>query len=422
MTYTGKIEKILVVLSPDLIKPDQPGESTLIKRAVALTRKTGCELELFHVCYSDELAHQLFASDSDRERHKRKLTDHDATLLAEIGARLLREGVAVQHEARWDAPRSDAILRKIAESKPDIVMKQSREHDYVLGLTTNTDWELARRSPVPCWLVNDKVESIDTILAAIGNDFGDPAAIATAADYELLQTAALVGRHLESETHAVNAYQVVEPHSFVGDGAGGAVAPASAMHEFERLRAEVVRQHEASVMAITGYCDVSNEHVHVCEGRPAQVIPETAESIDADLIVMGARGIGRLERIIRSVTVEPVMAETEADILVINDSERAEIPEAAHSPYHGSPNYNIERAITQPEEIFDSPLEVAGLPQISTDLRERILQAWEYDIRAEMAEENEGGPVRDIDVSVLDEIHTAKEQLEKMQRRQICLN
>jgi hypothetical protein len=53
------------------------------------------------------------------------------------------------------------------------------------------------------------------------------------------------------------------------------------------------------------------------------------------------------------------------------------------------------------------------VPELSVALRERILQAWEYDIRAEMAEENEGGPVGDIDVNALDDIVSAKQLLRK---------
>jgi hypothetical protein len=60
---------------------------------------------------------------------------------------------------------------------------------------------------------------------------------------------------------------------------------------------------------------------------------------------------------------------------------------------------------------------VANLGEISVELRKRILQAWEYDIRAEMAEENEGGPTRDIDVNALDDILSAKALLDMQQQK-----
>jgi hypothetical protein len=77
------------------------------------------------------------------------------------------------------------------------------------------------------------------------------------------------------------------------------------------------------------------------------------------------------------------------------------------------PKYDLEAAITNPQETFESPQEVVNAVEISFDLKRRILQAWEYDIRAQMTEENEGGPVsRGIDVDVLDDIRAASDTLQ----------
>jgi hypothetical protein len=46
------------------------------------------------------------------------------------------------------------------------------------------------------------------------------------------------------------------------------------------------------------------------------------------MIVMGANSIGRLERLVSSVTVEPVMTETETDILVVRERDDIRVPAA----------------------------------------------------------------------------------------------
>jgi len=416
MTYKAKIKKVLVVLSPDLIRPDKPKQSSLVQRAVALAKITGCELELFHVCHDGSLEHQIFASDDDLERQREELTDRDATLLAEMVTRLRNEGVNVHHEVRWDTPRSDAILRKVAQWRPDIVMKQSREHSFILGITSNTDWDLVRRSPAHVWLVNDKVDDIDRIVAAVGNKLGDPGDITTAADYELLRTAGLIGDTFKAAIYPVNAYQLPELQNLVAGVEGAVVAVASA-EEKERARAQMVKQHSGAVKALAQYFNIARHDVHIREGHPNKVIPEVVESTGADMIVMGANNISRLERLVSSVTVEPVMAETDADILVVRDRVFAGLPNTAESPFYGVPKYDLEHAITHPEATFDSPQMVANLPEISVELRKRILQAWEYDIRAEMAEENEGGPTKDIDINALDEIFSAKALLDIQQQK-----
>lgn len=57
------------------------------------------------------------------------------------------------------------------------------------------------------------------------------------------------------------------------------------------------------------------------------------------------------------------------------------------------------------------------MSDLSIELRNRILQAWQHDIRAEMVEENEGGPVKEIDVDALGEIFSARAPLEMQQEK-----
>lgn len=404
------IQKALVVLGPGLAHADEPMQSTLIRRAVELARAAGCELELFHVAYNGALENAWFAAEAQVERTRRSMTDADATRLAEIAAWLRAEGVRVRHEVRWDASRIDAILQKVAETKPDFVMKQAREHSYLLGITSNTDWELARRSPAHLWLVNDKVDRIGRIVAAIGNRVDDPGDITSAADAELLHTASRLGEPFGARIHAVNAYELPSPTAYVAT-VGGAVPPAIPLGDQQKLADEVVARHTGAVQALVEKFDIGQDDVHIREGHPGDVIPDVAESVSADLIVMGARSIGRLERFLNPVTVEPVMSNAECDVLVVREPDPSAVPAARETPYFGSPEYDLERAITYPEDTFDSPQEVASLSGVSTGLRKRILQVWEYDIRAEMAAENEGVPARDIDVQALNEISAAKEYL-----------
>ena len=120
-------------------------------------------------------------------------------------------------------------------------------------------------------------------------------------------------------------------------------------------------------------------------------------------------------------TVEPVMAEADCDILVIREDQPDTAVTILDKPRTGVPRHDLEHAITHPNETFESPQQVANLSDVSIELRKRILQAWEYDIRAEMAEENEGGPVKPIDVNALDDILSAKELLE-MKAREVAEN
>ena len=409
MTYKAKIKKVLVVLSPDLIRPDKPMESALIRRAISLAKITGCELELFHVCYDGSLDYGFFTSDEERQRERDRLTNKDATRLAEMAMRLKNECTNVRCEVCWEHPRADAILRKIAQAGPDLVMKQARERSFYVGMTTNTDWEIARRSPAHIWFVNEDIDDINRVVAAVGNQGGDPADITTAADYDLFRTAGLIRDIFNAAIYPVNAYQLPATPALVEVGAEMAVA---ATKDQQKLRTETIEQHSGAVKALAKHFNIAKANLYICEGQPNDVISEITKAVNADMIVMGARNIGRLERLVGSVTVEPVLSETSSDILVVRERDLSRVPDAAPSPIYGMPQYDLEHAITDPEGTFESPQEVANVSDLSIGLRKRILQAWEFDIRAEMAEENEGGPVKGIDVNALDKISSAKALLE----------
>ena len=410
MIRKAKINSVLVVLSPDLTRCERPMDSVLLGRAASLAKARGCRLQLFHVCHDSKLDAGLLADDERQVRERKRLLDREATRLAELAARLGEEQIDVNYEVRWDHPRTDAILRKIADAGPDLVMKQAREHRYLFGIKTNTDWELGRRSPADVWLVNDRIRGIDRILAAIGNDFGNPADITSPADYDLLRTAKSVANCLRAEIFPVNAYQLPTPPQLLAGIGATSVAPTSMQ---QALREQTLRQHSGAVRAVASYFDIDRDNVRIREGQPNVVIPQVARSIEADMIAMGAKTIGRLERLVSSLTFEPVMAGTDCDILIVRDDDPSQLPDAEPAPLRGKPKYDVKQALTWPRSVFDSPAQVARQTAISRELRDRILRAWEYDIRAEMLAESEGGTVKDIDAGALDEIEAAKAHLER---------
>ena len=411
MNADARIKKILVILSPELIESADPMESTLLKRAAAVSRATGCELELFHVAFDSALDYQLFKSGEELEKQRQMLLDRDATRLAELAAWFVQKGVSVEHEVRWDYPRADAMLKKITQSRPDFVMKRQEQHGFLLGITTNTDWELARHAPSSLWLVHDGIDRIDTLLAAVGNKSGEPSDVTSATDRTLMATAIDVGSACDARVLAVNAYELPEVADFAAN-VGGAVMPVQSAKAQQEARSRIVERHTQHVMELTRNYGVGEDSVFLREGHPGAIIPEVAKEVEARLIVMGAKSVSRLERVVRPVTVEPVMANADCDILVVRDDDSEEVAGVDEQPIRGVPRYDLENAITHPDDMFESPQQVANLSDISVDLRKRILQAWEYDIRAEMAEENEGGPVREIDVNALDDILSAKALLD----------
>lgn len=409
-----KLEKVLVVISPDLVQSSAPEKSSLLMRAIALSKATGCELELFHVCYDSSLKPAFFTDRSELRREQEQCLDRDATLLAEMVVRLKVQRVTFSWDTRWDDPRTDAILRKIHDSRPDLVMKQSREHGYTMGFLENTDWDLIRLSPAHLWFVTeDGVDNINRLVTAVGtHDENDE--MFAAADYDVFRMANLIAKAFGATNFPVHAYQVPQvrsdPFTDYMPLFGGISAQSDNLSATEKVRRKIAIKHGDAITAFAKYFNFEPRHVQIAEGPPADVIPNIAGVLNADLIVMAASNMSGWQRLVQAVAAEPVLALALApcDVVFIKDSQDTQTPAADNRPTQGIPAYDLEKAVLDPEHIFGSPEAVAEAQEISLALRKRILQIWEQDIRSQMVEEDEGGPIKDINVDLLDKISLAK--------------
>ncbi|MGD2128941.1 MAG: universal stress protein [Lysobacterales bacterium] len=409
------IRRVLVLLHPDDALPAQPGQSEVLQRATWLARATGCKLELFYPCHDPSLELKLFSNREEVSREKERVANEAATHMAELALHLQRQKIEVDHEVRWDHPEPDAILRKIADSSPDIVMKQSRGPNFVLGLSDNTDWELLRRSPAHLWFVKPGNPSLDTVITAIGGGTADEG-IVSESDYDLFDFSGAVARSLGAENLPVHTYQVPRLYAYTAyapmvPGVGGLSNPAEAWQEI----AEV---HGREIKKFARKYDIDPAKIRLSRGHPAEVLPELASSLGAGLIFMGARNLNRWERVFRSVSAEPVLAEAPCDVLFFKDNEDADVPTAEERPRPATPDVDLEMAITHPEKAFRTPRAVVEAGHLTRAMRRRILDAWERDIQAQQSEEDEGGPVRPTQAGVLKEISSARDALARSAQRE----
>lgn len=417
-TNSIKLDRVLVVLSPDLVSPEAPKESNLITKALTLAKVTGCELEFFHVTDVESLSGGFFADDDDVRLEREKRVNEAATLVAELVLRLKTEGVSITHDTRWDAPRSDAILRKISESQPDLVMKQSREHSYVMGLVGNTDWDLIRQSPAHVWFVTDGgQDSIDQVVTAVGTTISDDEII-SAADYSVFEFANFVANGFSADNVPVHAYQApVGLNSYAAyapELGGGAVPPLGVAREIgtaQDVRRQIAKRHGQSVVAFAKYFHIDPANVRIAGGRPHDVIAKTAVDVSADVIVMSARNLSRWQRWSKSTTAEPLLAESPCDVIFVKDDDKGGYPKTEAQTLHGDPIYDLEQAIMDPAKVFGSPNTIVHASEISVPLRNRILEIWKRDVQAEMTEEDEGGPVLATNADLLNAISLAQTEM-----------
>lgn len=404
---------LLVVLDNDVILADEPRETMLMRRVRELASATGCAIELYAACLDDSLGAGFFLEDAAVEERRQEVLDLAATRASELGAWLRSEtGAEVSHLARWEELSADSILDRIGQARPDVVIKASSGSDYLIGLLTNTDWELIRRSPVPIWFVTgERTAPLRRMLTALGTTSAS-SDIVTATDYKVCALAQLIAGATDAENTILHTFQIPQGIAPYAAYAPEIAAVPPPVRDSDRVRERALAEkHGDAIRGFAQYFHIDPQKIRIQPGRLSQVAPAIARALDIDLIVMGARNLTRLQRALHPVNAEPVLADAPCDVLILGTAptrpaEGGDVPE-------GSPQVDLEEAIVNPERVFGTPLALAQHPGISLELRRRLLEIWESDVRAEMREEDEGGVVRGSRGEMLQKLNRAREALEQ---------
>jgi len=195
-----RLDRILAVADPTA--EVQPA----IAKAARIARASGAALELFICDYDPSLSGRPFAETQALRALRDEFLADRAEYLEDLADELRAEGLNVETHVHWDNPLYRGILRRIEESTPDLVVKDTHFHSLLRRtLLTNTDWNLIRTCPVPLLLAKSgEWPAQPRLLAAI--DPGHLADKPAALDHDILDFAGLLARHLDGEVHAVHAF------------------------------------------------------------------------------------------------------------------------------------------------------------------------------------------------------------------------
>jgi len=310
-----RLDRILAVLDPTT--EAQPA----LAKAATLARRSGATLELFICDFDPSLSGRPFF-DTDKLRQLREEFVAERLEYLEDTAEDLRvEGLAVETHVHWDNPTYRGVVRRVEESSPDLVVKDTHYHTVLRRtLFTNTDWSLIRACPAPLLLAK-AVEWPDTprVLAALdpGHVGDKPAEL----DHDILEWSELVAARMGGEVHAVHAFF---PAALLAATATLAGMPlASGMTSAEIVEAERKRI-AAQLDGIVGAHQLPAQRVHLEQGAATEVLPRMADQLNAALVVMGAVSRSRLQEVFLGSTAERVLDRISCDVLVVKPADFTE--------------------------------------------------------------------------------------------------
>jgi universal stress protein E len=299
-------KKILSVIDPTASA--QPA----LERAAWLAKTLGATLELFICDYDQYLAGgRLFDSKSLEKARKSLLKNHTARL-EKLAQPLIEQGITVTVDARWAKPLDKGIVRKVMDSQPVLVVKDTHYHDVLKRtLLSNTDWSLIRSCPAPLLLVKPRaIAATPTVLAAVDpmHEHDKPAEL----DHAILSFAKELTTAIGGQLHVLHSYDTAPVLAAASD------SPATTMAvPVAELTAGIEREHrEALAALLTGY-PVKPDHVHLEEGVAHQILVQTAQEHSVDMVVMGAVSRSGLKRIFVGSTAERTLDRLPCDLIIV---------------------------------------------------------------------------------------------------------
>ena len=294
------IKKILAVIDPS------KEEQIALNRSFELARKSGGQITAFLSIYdfSYEMTTMLSREERDAMRdaviNDRK--EWIASLIDKQDANINVDTLVVWHNRPFES-----IVETVLDQEYDIVIKGTHQHDTLKSVIfTPTDWHLIRKCPVPLLLVKDhEWPAGGQILAAV-NASSEEETHQTL-NHTILHDAGFLAELIEGNLNLVNAYP------------GTPVNIAIEIPEFDagQYTQSVKEHHVKATHKLAEKYQIPTSQCHIKEGLPEDVLPQVANQLDAELVVMGTVGRTGISAALIGNTAEHVIDSLNCDVLAL---------------------------------------------------------------------------------------------------------
>jgi len=298
-----QIRNILVIVDPTATT------HPAVDKASQLAKRLGARIELFICDYRAGLETPA------AERARTTLLTHRRAFLEELAAPIRKSGVDITVDTAFDNPLHEGLLRKIAKSDADLVVKDTHYHNLVRRtLITNTDWHLIRSCHTSLLLVKPThwSSSLRTLAAVDPGHLADkPATL----DHEICEWSTTVANAMQGDAYAVHMYF---PSALLLTTGAAIGMPMTVATGLEQELIEQERQARLKmVQEITVPHGIPPERTRLMLGTAVDLLTEEAERVRADIVVMGAVSRSRLQRIFIGNTAERVLDHLPCDVLIV---------------------------------------------------------------------------------------------------------
>lgn len=284
----------------------------IVRKVVELARGLEAEVELFEHAFEWGAVNKGGMGSLASDVETRSMQERRRAELDEVVTAFQAAGVRARGNVSCEKPAYHKILRHVLDTKPDLLIIQSRPHGSIARLVlTYSDFKLIETVPCPLLLIKSAQAYLDASVVAAVDPMHRHGKL-DLLDDSIMAAAGLITGALGGTLHVCHAIAPWKPPSELQSPAE--VASESVYAEVSAGYSESAR---LQVSALARRESIPEERVHVVWGDPTDVLPRVAHSVNASVVVMGAVSRTSLERIFIGHTAERVLDALECDVLVV---------------------------------------------------------------------------------------------------------
>ncbi|MDN3486280.1 universal stress protein UspE [Pseudoalteromonas sp. APC 3224] len=293
------IKRIIAVIDPT--KDDQ----NALARSIDLAKKSGASITAFMTVYDFSYEMTTMLSGDEREAMRQAVLKDRELWLKELISPY--QNINIDTQVIWHNRPYEAIINTVINDKYDLVIKGTHQHGALKAVIfTPTDWHLVRKCPTPVLFVKDmQWPAQGNILAAVNAVSENEQHLSL--NKRIIKDAQFLCELANAKLNLVNAYPATP------------VNIAIEIPEFNPgLYNESVKKHHIeSTNELANEFNLTSDQCFIEEGLPEDVIPDVANRLNSELVVIGTVGRTGLSAALVGNTAEHVIDSLDCDVLAL---------------------------------------------------------------------------------------------------------
>lgn len=231
----------------------------------------------------------------------------------------LEHEINIVPKVQWVNDLSDGMLKETNSGKYDLLIKAANHHGILDSIFfTPHDWYLLRHAIIPVVIAKEHTwDEQSSIVVAVDFTSSEKQAM----NVLLLREAQSLSTITKSPIHLVNSAPVVLP----------TVMLEVPNYAPELYAESILTEHKHRIVEFAHRHNIPEDHCHIAEGMPDDVIPKVCQKLNAKTVFIGSLGRAGVSAALIGNTCEEIVDFLNADLFVLNRKTLAYSAHAAHT-------------------------------------------------------------------------------------------